>query len=185
MSDRAKSARFPVWLRETFIIAAIAIGVLFVVGVLRREAQKGGGGDLEVGSEAPTFALRHAVDGKVWRLSDLKGRPVVLNFWATWCGVCQSDMPDLDRFASEANGRYHVLAISAESPDLLARYATRRGFVLPVLSDPSGRTLANYHVNAFPTVVIIDADGRIVHDFEGSAHLDVLADHMRALGAGR
>ena len=182
MSQSSKRPRFPVWLRETIIIAATAVGVLFVVSALRREAQRGGGGDLPVGSEAPGFALRHAVDGQTWRLADLRGRPVVLNFWATWCGVCQSDMPDLDRFAREANGRYHVLAISAEAPEVLARYASRRGFALPVLSDPSGRTLANYQVNAFPTIVIIDADGRIVHDFEGSAHFDVLADHMRSLG---
>ncbi len=161
-------------------MGAIAAVVLLVVGGLMRERQRGGGGVLPVASQAPAFVVQ-GLDGRALSSADLRGKPTVLIFWATWCGVCRDEMPDLERFAAEARGRYHVLAVSRESQAVLERWARSRGGALPIVRDASGHASAAYRVESLPTHVIIDRDGRVVHDFSGAADPEILAEHMQRL----
>jgi len=168
------------WLRELVVMAAIAAVVLVTVGWLQRERQRGGGGELPVASDAPSFAVQH-LDGRPLASSELRGKPTVLVFWATWCGVCQAEMPDLERFAAAAQGRYNVLAVSRERPAVLRRWAADHPQSVPLAHDPGGQASAAYKIESLPTHVIIDAQGRVVHDFSGAADPEILAEHMRRL----
>jgi len=105
----------------------------------------------------------------------------VLGFWATGCGVCKEEMPDLERFAAASGGRYNVLAVSRESPTVLRHWAAERPQSVPLARDPGGQASAAYKIESLPTHVIIDAQGRVVHDFSGAADPDILAEHMRRL----
>ncbi|MEI8169550.1 MAG: TlpA disulfide reductase family protein [Rhodoferax sp.] len=98
-----------------------------------------------------------------WRLADLKGRAVLLNFWASWCEPCRTEMPSLQSL-SQFYGpeKLVVLALNfKESKTVAERYVQRTGLTLPVLLDPDGVMARQWGATAFPTTVLIAADGRV------------------------
>jgi thiol-disulfide isomerase/thioredoxin len=105
-----------------------------------------------------------AVDlsGRAWTLSALRGRAVLLNFWASWCEPCRAEMPTLQQLADfYGEDRLAVLALNfKEAPGTAARFAARTGLKLPVLLDPAGEVARRWEVKVFPTTVLIGADGR-------------------------
>jgi thiol-disulfide isomerase/thioredoxin len=121
------------------------------------------------GSEATPWPQNLAVpplqaadlQGKVWRLSDLRGRAVLLNFWATWCEPCRAEMPTLQQLA-EIYGpdKLAVLAVNfRESARKIKQYQRSTGMSLPVLLDRNGDIARQWGVNVFPTTILIGADG--------------------------
>jgi cytochrome c biogenesis protein CcmG, thiol:disulfide interchange protein DsbE len=116
----------------------------------------------EVGAMAPDFALQTA-DGRTYRLSELRGQAVVINFWATWCGPCRGEMPAIEEAAmARAGDGLVVLAVNVrESAGQVQPYVTKLGLTFPVLLDPSGKVSARYRVGALPTTYLIDREGRI------------------------
>lgn len=100
--------------------------------------------------------------GKMWRLADLRGRAVLLNFWASWCPPCRAEMPSLqDMAAFYGSDKIVVLAINfKESRNTATRFARMSAMTLPVLLDPQGDIAREWGVHAFPTTVLIDASGQ-------------------------
>jgi len=101
-------------------------GVWLLQGEALRDLAAGlgrGAGGPRVGAPAPDFTLRD-LDGNQVRLADLRGQKVVVNFWATWCPPCRSEMPDLDRVARESRGEGVVVLTvdQMESPDTVRGY---------------------------------------------------------------
>ncbi len=102
------------------------------------------------------------MQGKTWTLSDLRGRAVLLNFWATWCPPCRAEMPSLQQLA-EIYGpeQLQVLAINVgEGPRRIAQYLQASGLNLTVLLDPQSEAARAWGARVLPTTVLIDADGR-------------------------
>ncbi len=123
------------------------------------------------GHEVVPWPMRKAVpplagtdlDGRLWRLADLRGKAVLINFWASWCGPCQTEMPSLQTLA-ELYGpdKLVVLAVNfKESEPVVQRYRQRTGFSLPVLLDPSGSIARAWGATVYPTTVLVGADGRV------------------------
>ena len=176
MSEKVKSI-----LKEIAVTGAVFAVVWFVVSELQIAGQRGGGGALPVGEPAPTFALSEVSTGQTWDLVDLDGKPVILNFWATWCGACRDELPAISALHDEADGRYHVVTVAHQNVRTLQRFVKHRRLSFPVLLDPRGSVHEAYGVHSYPTTVIIDADGRVVHDFVGVASASVLREHMDQL----
>ncbi len=132
---------------------------------------------------APEFRVR-TLDGESVRLSDLKGQPVWLSFWAVWCGPCREEMPAVAEVGreAEANG-VRLLALNTGEPEETVRSFLRRNSYpgLPVVLDENGSTGSAYQVYNLPTHVFIDADG-VVRDVKlGTMDADEMRDAIEEL----
>lgn len=113
---------------------------------------------------APPFALPSLVDEEsVIRLSDHRGTPVVLNFWASWCAPCRKEMPVLAQVSAELAGRVDFVGIDHQDrrEDALA-LLREAGVSYPTAFDPAGGAARDYELRGMPTTVFIDADGRVL-----------------------
>lgn len=112
--------------------------------------------------------------GETVRLSDLKGQVVLLNFWATWCGPCRQEMPNLDALQKEMAGKVRVIALGAdpsEKPEVLAAYAKDRQLSLTVVHD-GGAGARAYNAFGLPTTFFIDRNGIIREKVTGAMTLE-------------
>ena len=115
-----------------------------------------------IGREAPTFSLM-GVDGETVDLAALRGRPVIINFWATWCQPCIYEHPILVEAARRYEGRARFLGIIyQDDPDLIRRFVDARGAWGPSLIDSGSQVAIAYGVYGAPETFILDADGMIV-----------------------
>ncbi|OLP66276.1 hypothetical protein BACPU_05780 [Bacillus pumilus] len=118
---------------------------------------------LEKGDQAPDFQLK-TLEGKTVSLADYRGKKVLVNFWATWCQPCRTEMPDLDAIRSE-NDQVEVLAVNLttteKSVDHIAAFKDELSLSFPVLLDEKG-IQARYQVLSYPTTYILDEEGRIM-----------------------
>ncbi|MDO9114695.1 MAG: TlpA disulfide reductase family protein [Polaromonas sp.] len=152
---------YPVASRRLFLQgAACAVGV----SLLGRDARAAGETAYAVSPWQGAVPPLQAVDtqGKTWRLSDLRGRAVLLNFWASWCEPCRAEMPTLQQIADfYGPDKLLVLAINfKEHPTRALQFAASTGLSLPVLLDPQGQTARAWGVKVFPTTVLVDRQGR-------------------------
>ena len=98
--------------------------------------------------------------GQPWSLPSLRGKAVLLNFWASWCEPCRAEMPALQALAAREQAQLAVLTINLkESPEAIARFVQISGLSLPVLRDPQGDTARAWGVRIYPSTVLIDRDG--------------------------
>lgn len=118
----------------------------------------------EIGNMAPDFQLDN-LDGQSVSISDFRGKPVLLNFWASWCPPCRSEMPFFqDTFTNKkwAEEGLVVLAIDiGESPSTVSKFVDKYGLTFPVLLDITQDVSLEYYVRAIPTSFFIDRDGII------------------------
>jgi thiol-disulfide isomerase/thioredoxin len=139
-----------------------------------------------VGQPAPSFSLS-ALDGAPVSLADYRGRVVLVNFWATWCPSCLSEMPDYEQVYQELGGPagdFAVLAVNfQEGPDSVARYAAGLGLTFPVLLDRQGDvTTRLYQATGMPASILVARDGVIHYRHLGPMSADTLRGKLRELG---
>jgi len=115
-------------------------------------------------SDGPPAFTAQTLAGESVSLTGLRGRVVLLNFWATWCLECRPEMPVLERLHRElASQGLAVLGINVrEEPRVIRRYAVELGLTFPLVLDPEGRIQRGYGVVGLPTTFLIGRDGRPV-----------------------
>jgi peroxiredoxin len=114
------------------------------------------------GQPAPDFTLR-TLDGNEVRLGELRGKLVVLNFWATWCGPCREEMPLFEQAMAdrEADGLL-ILAVNVQEGEEQVRpFVQRLGLSYPIGMDKNGTLARRYRVRSYPTTYFIGRDGRV------------------------
>jgi peroxiredoxin len=118
--------------------------------------------------KAPDFSLKD-LGGRTVSLGSLRGKVVLLNFWATWCPPCVSEMPSLNKLYLELKPRgLQVVAISLDrSAESVKEYINEKGFKFFVLLDADGVVVKRYKVFSTPTTFLIDRKGNIVGRFYG------------------
>jgi peroxiredoxin len=129
-----------------------------------------------IGHPAPDFSLA-TLQGENISLSSLRGRPVILNFWATWCPPCRSEIPQLQATSQAYDRQVAVVGIDQlEQAGAVSSFATQMGMTYPVALDSSGTASHAYAVRSLPTTFFIDRTG-VIRDIQvGGLTEAMLAD---------
>jgi len=135
------------------------------------------------GSTAPDFKLLDAVTKQPVTLQQFNGKPVILNFWATWCGPCKVEMPHLQD-AHNTYSKYDltILAINyGEDTTTVLSFASALGLTFRTLLDETGTVQTQYQVRGYPTTVFVNTDGTISHTHIGMLNPNMLSQQIDKL----
>ena len=132
-------------------------------------------------ASAPSFVLPD-LGGKPVALESFRGRPVLVNFWATWCGPCRLELPDLQALSMEESGCLAVvgIAVNSGSAEQVASFARAHGVGYPVLL-ADAQVVIDYDVSAIPRTVLVDANGREAAHWEGAISRERVRAAIRAI----
>jgi len=135
------------------------------------------------GHPAPDFQLV-SLDGETRSLAEFRGRTVILNFWATWCGPCRVEIPALEATWQGYGGEVVIIGVNIrEDAATVSRYVDELGVSYPVLLDTDGTVGRLYNVQAFPTTYIISPDGVVIEPYTGMLSEPLLRTRLADLGA--
>ena len=134
---------------------------------------------VEEGYLAPDFTAT-LLDGSVVNLSDYQGAPVILNFWATWCGPCCNEMPAFQQLTDEYGAGLTVLAVNCgESATAVQSFVNANGYTFPIALDTNYAISSLYPTNGIPYTIVIDEYGVIRHITVGASTADAMYNHYK------
>ncbi len=183
-------------LRRASTLRILAATLALAVGAAAQAQDNNPSFGVRAGQTAPDFTMLNT-SGEPVTLSDARGTPVVLNFWASWCPPCIAEMPLLDRAADELQGDALFLLVNVgENADTVNRFLERVAVEhASVVRDPGDDTQSDieglvpsqavasvYQTYGLPTTLFIDADGVIQRRIEGPVFDATLAQHLTTVG---
>jgi peroxiredoxin len=154
------------------IILVLLIGIA-IVGLIFLPDERIYQEVAEIGSPAPGFELNDST-GNLWRLNDLRGKVVFLNFWATWCTSCKAEMPYKEKLYEKMQGKtFQMLGMlfNDDPANLIPYYKTQK-VSPPTLIDPEKKTIRAFGVTGVPETFIIDKEGIIREKIVGPREWD-------------
>jgi cytochrome c biogenesis protein CcmG, thiol:disulfide interchange protein DsbE len=165
------------------MLLAVGIGYVFV-------GQPQGGAHVfaieqkpEVGYQAPHFSLT-GLNNQIYKMEGKRVKPVIVNFWASWCGPCKMEAPDLQKFYEKYGTKvdlYGVNVTSSDDPEKAMEFVQQFKLTFPIPMDVTGSVSDKYKVIAFPTTYIIDRQGVIRKKIIGTVDAATLEKELNAL----
>ncbi|CAG7638488.1 TlpA family protein disulfide reductase [Paenibacillus allorhizosphaerae] len=146
------------------IILLFAGATVYLNMFQSKDAAKSADTAPQAGYLAPSFELA-SLEGQPYRVGGSRDKPLLLNFWASWCGPCRQEAPDLKALYDQYKDRLDLYAVNATHQDTIAdvRETVKEfDFRFPILLDPKGDATGSYQVRAIPTSFLIDKSGKVV-----------------------
>jgi len=133
-----------------------------------------------IGKQAPDFALKAVGTGETIDLTQFRGKPLVVNFWATWCRPCYEEHPVLVSNAQMMQGQVQFLGVVfQDKEEKIQQFLNERGTAYPTLVDQAGKTAIAYGVGGVPETFFLNKDGKVVAKFEGPIDPESLQQNVR------
>ena len=171
-----------------FAAALVAVMLFASIRIARNNRANGPANGQLIGAIAPDFELQ-TLDGGNLRLSSLRGKAVLLNFWATYCSPCKIEMPwfvELQREYGPQGFQIVGVAMDDASTDDIAKFAKDMGVNYPILLGKEAVGLSYGGVNVLPTTFFLDRDGKVIAREFGLQSRSVFVDHIKdALNQGK
>ena len=131
-----------------------------------------------IGKPAPPFALKAVGSGQTIDIAALRGKPVVLNFWATWCVPCYQEHPVLVQNAQMIPNVQFIGVVFNDTEDKINAFLRERGSAYPTLLDEQGKTAIEYGVGGVPETYFLNREGVIVAKFNGPMTTEILQSNL-------
>ena len=174
--------------RRPFVAVVVALVLVAAAGAALVSSGRESGRELAVSYDPASRVLDfrgESFAGQTVDTASLRGTPVVLNFYASWCSICDRELPDFQRVSERLSGRLHVLGVNPQSNDTDAAQAgmiERAGVTYPTLADPQDELLRQFNTTGgLPTTVFIDADGVVRKVYNGLLTEQLLLDQIDTL----
>ena len=138
---------------------------------------------IKEGVQAPDFT-GELIDGTSITLSELQGKPVIINFWATWCGPCVKEMPAFERLKDDFGDKIGIIAVNCgDDAGTVKDFMEENGYTFPVVLDEEYSISMLYPTNSIPYTVVVDAEGKVTHISTGALDADTMYERYKeALG---
>ncbi|SFF62504.1 Peroxiredoxin [Halobacillus alkaliphilus] len=165
---------------RTVILAVMAGLVIFALISNAKEENS----VIAQGEQAPNFQLqKFGSGGETMALDDLKGKGVMVNFWATYCGPCKDEMPYMEELYPEFREKgVEILAVNLDSTELVVQnFIDQYNLSFPVLQDKNGQVMDLYNVSNLPATLFINSEGEIVEKVIGPLTLSKLEGHLQKI----
>ncbi len=147
------------------LLVAAAFGLLFLSVRRAGIADESASGLLPASQvrTAPPFAITNAATGAPFRLADqTAAHPLVLDFWATWCGPCRAELPHLETLSHKYQSNVAFYGVnSSDPPNITTAFARQNGLTFPMLSDTDHHVAFLYGADSIPLLVVIDTHGKV------------------------
>jgi len=136
----------------------------------------------EIGLSAPDFLLIDALSGEEIKLSNYIGKPIILNFWASWCGPCKIELPELQALQIKHGDDLIILAVNGdrESREQIQYFGSKFNLTFNLLRDPKKEVTKAYGVWGLPKTLFIDRDGVIQKQYTGSINQEIIEQELLA-----
>lgn len=135
--------------------------------------ESGRGNTIQVGANAPEFTAVNSIGEQV-RLSDYRGKAVMINFWASWCAPCVREMPLVHQIAQDYQNQVETLFVNVgESKGTIREFMDKQAFDFPVIIDVTGNISGMYRITGLPATMVIDQEGEFRHILLGELTEDI------------
>ncbi|MBB6447389.1 redoxin domain-containing protein [Bacillus benzoevorans] len=165
------------------VIAGVLLFGLLAVAIVQameKEEKPDNLPGLRIGVKAPDFELENLSGEKV-KLSDYRGKKVILNFWATWCPPCKEEMPAMEKFYQKAGDDVEILAVNIDPQYNVQEFIDKMGITFPILLDKNDKVNSAYLIMTIPTTYFINEDGLITNKYLTSMTEDIMKEYIDAM----
>lgn len=173
-----------------WIIAVLIVGVLgwaiydFAINTNQTADDTNATSGIEKGDMAPDFTLTN-LEGETTKLSDFRGKKILLNFWASWCGPCRAEMPDMQKYYEEYSDSVEIVAVNVRDTERndqnVIDFVEEYGAAFPVLLD-EGSVVSNiFSAHQLPTSYLIDSNGVIQNKVIGPLNYESMVREFNAM----
>ena len=173
-------------MKKRYIFRSIVLAVLLAAVVFALVTNLNQDKEIyRAGDKAPDFELTQINENnadEVIRLSDLEGKGVMLNFWATYCAPCEEEMPYMESLYPEYADDIEIVAVSLDASELVIhKFIDKYDLSFPVVHDSNSDVLDLYNVGPIPSTYFINPDGEIVEEVAGALTLERLENHFQQI----